>query len=442
VWGERKNLMLISGLILVRFAQVIFKKEKLVNIVQVDGGLLTGPDFAMKAAVYRGLFTPQLVTDLAPDCPSGNCTFPLFDSLAFCSKCLDVSQSVINNDPGLGSKIAKDPESVQGDYNISYTLPGNAVVDFTVFFSGGSLAMGPSMVSTTALPANLSKEMLGLQDPLLTFAVLQFPDVGDDISQANYFTSLPVTHECALYFCVNTYYVTVTNTVPNTTILSSWTSDSGIPTIGGAGASGIDMSDTQDAILEKPDDGIPGNNTYWIPPGTLATLKAWLNMTVQGSLNTTGSEVYGGNGPVWANDVMIAFNETSDWSSFMAALATSMTTYIRSYDLQEESGTAFRLETYVHVKWAWLAMPVALILFATIFLVATIVVNEKRKGAVWKSKSLALLFHGLERVGGVEGKGIGDGPEEMDEVAKRTRVKLARNGKGEWKLVNTSDGTI
>ena len=70
--------------------------------------------------------------------------------------------------------------------------------------------MGPSMVSTTALPSGLSKKQFGNQNLLLTFTVLQF-DM--DISKGNYYSSLPVIHECMLYFCVNTYNVMVNNSV-------------------------------------------------------------------------------------------------------------------------------------------------------------------------------------------------------------------------------------
>jgi hypothetical protein len=315
------------------------------GIISLDSGLLVGPEFGMKSAVYNGIFTPGDITNLTPICSSGNCTFPLFDSLAFCSQCLNVTQGVVNND------MQKDPEGLQGDYTISYTLPGDAVVEFGVFFSGGDIAIGPSMVSTTALPLNLSTKQFGIQNPLLTFTVLQFPTVDMDISQGNYYSSLPITRECALYFCVNTYNVTVNNGVKNTTIVSSWTGDNGTPIVSSEfTGNGYDFSETPDVIWERPSDGVGGNQTYTVPAGTLANLNAWLNYTFQGSLNTTGSEVDNSNGAVWVNDVMEAFNVTSDWSGLMDGLAKSMTAYIRSPGLpgaENATGTAYKLETFV-----------------------------------------------------------------------------------------------
>jgi hypothetical protein len=176
---------------------------------------------------------------------------------------------------------------------------------------------------------------------------------------------------------------------------------------------------------------------HTIPAGTLANLKAWLNYTLQGSLNTTGSEVDNSNGAVWVNDVMEAFNVTSDWTGLMDGLAKSMTTYIRSSGLsgtENATGTAYRLETFVHVKWPWLAMPVALVAFSGLFLTVTMIVNSRKNVLAWKSNSLALLFHGLE---GVDIRGAGEGLGQMDDIARKTRVKLTRSEAGEWKLVNT-----
>lgn len=416
-------------------------QEGLYNgMLSLNRGLMTGPEFAMKSAVYNGIFTPEGARSLDPICPSGNCTFPLFDSLAVCGECKDVSKDVVNNDVGnLKEMIDKSLGSFSGDFNVSYTLLGNAVVQFSVFISGNDLAAGPLMVATTALPANISKLLFNLQDPFFTLAVLQFPNVSSVITEGSYFTSPPFTNVCSVYFCVNTYNVTVTNTVPNTTIVSSWTSDTGTPIIGGEDDSGegYNLIETPDAVLERPANGIAGNHTYWIPAGTLAMLKTWMNHTFQGSLNTTGGEVDNSNGPVWVNDVMEALNVTSDWPALFSGLTTSMTTYIRSSGLKNSvrnlTGVSYVVESYVQVKWAWIAMPASLIGLSFTFLVSTIVINARKKALIWKSKSLPLLFHGLEGTP----PSVGDRLHHMDEVASRMKVRLARGGGGEWKLVGT-----
>lgn len=159
-------------------------------------------------------------------------------------------------------------------------------MDFDATFEEGSVAIGPSIVATTVLPDSLPKQIFNISNPLLALAVLQFPHVQKLVQSGNYYSSLPVTYECVLYFCVNTYNVTVVNNVPNTTLVSSWTSENGMPTVGGA-LQGGGMKGTLDAILDQPDSG----KAYRVAAGTLANLKAWLNVTLQGTMNTTFSKV-------------------------------------------------------------------------------------------------------------------------------------------------------
>jgi hypothetical protein len=395
----------------------------------VESGLLTGPEFNMKAAIYDGLFKPEVVGDYVPQCDTGNCTFPLFDSLAVCSKCLDISQNVtIVNAPS-------NLNNLDGVQNVTYSLPGGAQVEFSVLFQGEKeqLAMGPAIVVTSVLPAGYTKQVLDLQDPLLSLAILQFPNVEQKIQNGNYYNTQPTTHQCAVYFCVNTYNVTVQNNIPNTTLVSSWTSDTGTPTVGGAGEPG-GMDGTKDAVLRLPKyNDEENNNTYTISAGTLANLQAWLNVTLSGSMNTSFSEV---EGSVWANDELVVLNQTKDWSFLMGALARAMTTYIRDpverTDANFVDGTATRVDTYVFVQWRWITLPTALVGMSILFLGGTMMMNESKRALAWKSSSLALLFHGLEGVR----KNTGEGMDQMRDVARKTKVVLIQGYNGEWKLRN------
>jgi len=338
---------------------------------------------------------------------------------------------VINNTPA-------NPSALEGSQEVSYSLPGGATIDFSVIFEEGILAQGPAIILTTDFPSNLSKETLGLQDPLFTLAVLQFPNVAPEIRDGNYYNTQPTTNECALYFCVKTYNASVVNGVLNSTLVASWTSDTGTPTVGAAlGSTGMDG--TQDAVLQAPVDGVNGNHTYVIPAGSLANLRAWLNVTLQGTMNTSFSKV---DGTIWAKDVIQALNETTDWNGLMSGVALSITSYIRSDasglpGVVQVNGTAYKIETYVHVRWRWIALPIVLVGLSIVFLVATILKNENKRALAWKSSSLALLFHGLEGVGrGAEGRG------QMERVAKHTRVVLRKGGDGEWKLINTRSSAL
>ena len=379
----------------------------------------------MKAAIYNGIFTPSNESSVIPNCLTGNCTFPLFDSLAFCSQCSNVTNEV---------KFAhsKDDPVVT---TFHYSLPGSAEVSFEAEYEAGDLVDGPAMITTTDIPENASSAVLGIQNPIISFAMLQFPDVWMEENQGSFFNQMPQAAECALYFCVNTYNVSVTNGVTTSEILSTWHNETGNPTTGSAGI-GIGASD---GILQPPKSDlsldISENSTFWIPSGTIAAMKEYLNVTFTGFVNVSGGEVDASDGPVFVNDVMQALNLTQNITALMEGLATSMTSYLRNVGGNNETtaiGTTSKMETYVHVRWAWLGLPIGLLILSTIFLIITMITSKRRGFAIWKTSSLAMLFHGLD---GIQEHHAVESRGQMDDIAVHTRVKLRRGEIGDLRLV-------
>lgn len=100
---------------------------------------------------------------------------------------------------------------------------------------------------------------------------------------------------------------------------------------------------------------------------------------------------------------------------------------------QPAVGEAFTTTTCIHVRWAWLALPAALVVAMLIFIVSAIIQTACDGGhEVWKASQNALLWHGL------------DGPAENDSTtlittnemharAKELTVQLRKTGRG-WKL--------
>lgn len=44
---------------------------------------------SFKAAAYNGILTPNDVKPVAPNCPTGNCTWPLTPLMAVCGACVN-----------------------------------------------------------------------------------------------------------------------------------------------------------------------------------------------------------------------------------------------------------------------------------------------------------------------------------------------------------------
>ncbi|KAF1975836.1 hypothetical protein BU23DRAFT_632719 [Bimuria novae-zelandiae CBS 107.79] len=80
--------------------------------------------------------------------------------------------------------------------------------------------------------------------------------------------------------------------------------------------------------------------------------------------------------------------------------ATDFTNIVRSSkakgSIKMLPGPAFDLVSVVEVRWEWLSLPLALLVFSFIFLVATIIRSSMAQDVgVWKTSAIATLLYGL-----------------------------------------------
>jgi hypothetical protein len=129
---------------------------------------------------------------------------------------------------------------------------------------------------------------------------------------------------------------------------------------------------------------------------------------------------------------MQALNSTVDIAGMMTGLASSITNFMRQSSNRGSSpniiatGIALKTETYVSVRWPWIALPVAVLLLSTIFLFTTMIRASKERIPVRKSSSLAMVFHLTSDDIGVAQPPFRDGMSlyriiEMKGVAETTR---------------------
>jgi hypothetical protein len=90
------------------------------------------------------------------------------------------------------------------------------------------------------------------------------------------------------------------------------------------------------------------------------------------------------------------------------------------------AGTVLTPVTHVQVTWAWLAFPAALACLTLMLLLATILQSHGQDQAIWKSSTLALLFHGAveKPLGNV------DTLHEMQGIARSVRIQLLSDNNG------------
>jgi hypothetical protein len=57
---------------------------------------------------------------------------------------------------------------------------------------------------------------------------------------------------------------------------------------------------------------------------------------------------------------------------------------------------SYRLEVYIHIRWAWMAFSGSVVVLTMLFFVMIVAQSAGHGVAVWKSSPLALLYHGVE----------------------------------------------
>lgn len=116
-------------------------------------------------------------------------------------------------------------------------------------------------------------------------------------------------------------------------------------------------------------------------------------------------------------------------SHLMDSLAAGVNLHLRrGPNGTEVPGHALLPMVFVRVRWAWFAYPVTLVMLAVTFWIATVVFSCGENRFVWKSSSLALMFHGPRgwNFEDMQAERLRD----MDEAAANMRAQLIREDGG------------
>lgn len=223
--------------------------------------------------------------------------------------------------------------------------------------------------------------------------------------------------ECALFYCVNVYKVTVTDGNLYQEIKTVWRNDSA-------------SSSQNGSLIYHPPASIinitADISEFYVDTLAAKALNRFMSVAVSGngSLNSPDS------GSAFSSDIVHALYQAGSLPSRMDNLAVSMSNNIRQQNNSGSdpfNGVALKGETYVHVSWGWFAYPAALLLISLVCLIATIVETHKLKIQVWNSSTLALLYQG-DQVGVSNGKKLGaDTLSQMSHMTEGLHVELVRN---------------
>lgn len=391
--------------------------------------------FMIEGATLTGLFGSGNST-LSPDCPSGNCTWEQYQTLAVCSRCVDVADL------------------------IEYTFSNKSVQYCDVESFVGANGNLDSDGCHWRLPNGLNKSMNLWSQGAITsgsLSAMKLANIGNTLTNFSILTpgypDYAAATECSLYWCTNTYKATVTSAEFNEELVDSWSNkssplmlDTNFTAYGGVPTPFYDVTPPYTVP------GLPNANLssllisdpfaqegFFVEAGSGEDIYEYLGQL----LSTNGSYSLRNQGVDEINNLLA--QNTDQLFTIFERLAQHLSIAIRTAEgiatvdpgMSQVMGTMWTNETIMRVRWRWLSFPLALWVVSCTFLCTTIRGTARGKLGAWKSSTLALLYHGLDDYN----NGSLDGSNriaEMQKAAGKTWVRLEDDGKG-WKLVGRNE---
>ncbi|KAL8793432.1 MAG: hypothetical protein Q9195_004018 [Heterodermia aff. obscurata] len=353
----------------------------------------------MYGAIYPGIFygvqdatTAAGALDVIPSCPTGNCTFPPYQSLAVCSSCQDVSHALTHKCPATSYCEHSLPNGLRMNKTEEDDLRGAVATSGYLFPVDNVTLHGNSIFNFSRIRGTTSESG---------------PNLRRNVT----------ANQCFLYWCVNNYDSSVSDGHLNEKITSSWY------------ANGTYWWSNHGIMNDERIDLIPPGispSTSPNPNFTVAYLahvgiseflaqKLTLSNSIAISpdaLSSSLDETSNASSYEYSQDLLRIFRD-SEPDAIFANIAKSMTRNIRDQNASMQTNTSdgyFNLagggpaggiarEAYifVSVRWAWLAFSAVLVLLTCLFLGLTVLSTARHDVAVWKSSPIPLLFSGLEK---------------------------------------------
>lgn len=402
-----------------------------------------------------------------PSCPTGNCTYPMFSSLAFCSNCIDIAQFLQQNshcDQDSWAKSSFDDSIINYWVNCTYWFPlsssglnysyddpdfggihagsyFNREWEFSEERKNSSDAKTNRSYSYWYAPAFLTQFLYALEGDSTdqgeirlssgevipnSFATIALIKMAPRTGSANN-GFVDTAHICALSVCAKEYNISMTSGLLQSEVISTSYSKR---TRHYSDRTNVGNSSYTFAFSNND------HNFTFIVNGPIKNFGTTfehrmtniLQQTLEGALflNSDLSE-----DPTALrkkqNIFQIALNASTDIPKVMDRVAEAMTNRLRDISNHTVQGQSGIMELYIQISWWWLLLPGSCIFLGTVYLVWVMIMTRKRQLPIWKASELTLLFHGFDFP-------IGDSVDvqktsEMEKIASALRVRLGRDSK-------------
>ncbi|KAG8525261.1 uncharacterized protein KY384_008905 [Bacidia gigantensis] len=416
----------------------------------------TDADFAMKSAVLYGASQSfKLVEQQAKrTCVTGNCTFPVFFSLAVCSHCVDQRDRLERVTPPDGSPLYQELGMASNG--------ASSLGPLTEFRLPNGLRLNnqndvPSTTYMTAYGSGNPAESIAFKDRDTLIWSMTSILVND--SEAKWPNSAINALECGLWYCVNRYLSEVDNgtlfengtSVPFKRSPDSWQVSAKQPQgvqlahppsddsllYNASSSASVARTDLQ-LTFDIPDVGHPDLTGYNLSQAAIYGISDFMNttFTTKGGPKSINSWVVSEPDLTYSPTAMQVLYSSKDLQSTFKTLAWSMSNSIRqnSDDNNFVSGMSGTYETHVRAHWYYFILPAVLVLAGAIFQAIVMIYTRKTKTEIWCSNVLPAVALG-RKVGTV----FDDAPllSQMEKRSKLQRLELSRSDHGNVPMEDT-----
>ncbi|KAK8009969.1 hypothetical protein PG990_008934 [Apiospora arundinis] len=399
----------------------------------------TQPNVGMSASSVLGFVNSSTSNSAKPPlvtCPTGNCTWEPYSTLAFCSSCFDVSAHLKKETLLLGSDECTDEERHgsfhQIPYNITnYTIPyGSSDVHYWgsngIRDKRGVLNnCGRPLIGKVFVQPRDTYTMQEWNTLLAAFVILRPVEKYNNREIAWENDAVSAT-ECGLRLCTKVFQTTVNNGESHETLLTDAfervpeSFQAIYPNV--ADQKQVQSNGTIQGWVND-DFGIslashyPNYNVSGCGILERTNLKlripsdVALPREVQRDFNITQASIITIMDGIWngtQNILDVLSGSTSLATSFENA-ARLMSYQIRELDNTKHSGVAQKWTTYIRISWPFMILPIAVSLLGFVFSLKIMLESRRYNVQVMKARMLESMLHGLN--------------EETGEKLRNSKVK-------------------
>ncbi|KAH7398492.1 hypothetical protein BKA66DRAFT_407866 [Pyrenochaeta sp. MPI-SDFR-AT-0127] len=409
----------------------VIRYEPELNVDYVNGVEWTNLDTAMATVIdpffYSNGTQPMPFgngsrVDFPLSCPSSNCTWPTYETLGVCTKCVEVPELLnfsciytrVDWTSVLNATVSSYPNATVCGYFLNSTSAEPVLMSGYMIDDDGKPIDEALLMRTLPLLSNPLREPLwgqgsinfqDIRNPLIDVLISSTVSLSD--VHAN---KAPILHECVLAWCVKTiqssYIVGTYKEEITTTYLNESSGQMPWRTTIDPEDGGTFTDYLENVTIAAPSTGEKFPEWGWgVNNDTMhRTVVVFDRMFPAFTTIGESSEKILRWRTGHPKEVRTKIPDINPWllpnnvTHHMERLVEAMTSFMRSTTSGELIfGQAFDNEVYVWVRWAWLTLPLGLLLFSGTFLLATVVKSamEKDQVSIRKNSAIATLLYGF-----------------------------------------------